>query len=410
MKYKFGIKSRNLNSWFQIFETMNLNVEQQIFEQFKKANKILIALPENLTADSLSSGLALMLFLKKLEKDVEIVSSGKLPEVLKFLPGTDKIKTNVESLESLVAVVDTTKKPLGEISYQIEEGKVKIFLKSKNSGYTPQDISFTADKFPVDAIVVLECKSFEDLGKLFENQTSLFYETPKINIDNQAANEYFGSINLVDLTATSVAEILSGLFEKYEQQLVDEPIATCLLTGIITKTHSFQHSQTTPRAFLHASQLVALGGRQQDIVKNIYKNKTLSLLKLLGRTLARLKILDDLSLVYSLLNHTDFEKIEGSNHDLLLALKELLENIPSYKVVAILGEDKPKSIRMMIAIHSQMDEAKLIKDLGGEIHPPKLTQSPYTFADMEFSGISLQETEKKLLEAVKNALPRQEAL
>jgi nanoRNase/pAp phosphatase (c-di-AMP/oligoRNAs hydrolase) len=384
---------------------MELTVEQQIFEQFKKANKILIALPESLTADSLSSGLALMLFLKKLEKDVEIVSSGSLPLALSFLPETDKVRTDVDSLKSLVAILDTTAKPLEEISYQTEEGKVKIFLRSKTSSFTSEDISFTTDKFPVDAVVILECKSLEDLGKLFENHISLFYETPKINIDNQAANEYFGSVNLVDLTATSVAEILTGLFEKYEQQLVDEPIATCLLTGIIAKTNSFQHSQTTPKAFLHASQLVALGGRQQEIVKNLYKTKTLSFLKLWGRTLARLKLLEDFKVAYSVLNSTDFEKAESSNQDLFAVLKELLDNISNYKIVGIIGEGALKQTNVLIAANSQAEAAILLKEFGKEAKILPLPQSSYTVASLELTDIPITEIENKFLMAVKN-LPR----
>jgi len=38
---------------------------------------------------------------------------------------------------------------------------------------------------------------------------------------------------LVELTATSVAEILAGLLEQFEAALLDEDIATALLTGIM---------------------------------------------------------------------------------------------------------------------------------------------------------------------------------
>src|SRR6202042_3084276 len=129
-----------------------------------------------------------------------------------------------------------------------------------------------------DLIIVLEAGSLENLGKIYEQHTDVFFETPKINIDNKANNEYFGAINLVDVTATSVAEILAELLQKYEDQLIDEDVATCLLAGIISKTHSFQHVLTTPKAFLKASELVALGGRQQEVVKHIYKTKSLPLL------------------------------------------------------------------------------------------------------------------------------------
>ena len=167
-------------------------------------------------------------------------------------------------------------------------------------------MSFSAEKFPVDLIFVLGAKSLEDLGGLYEQNTDLFFETPKINIDNRAENEYFGQINLVDITVTSAAEILAELLQKYEEQLMDQDIATCLLLGIISSTRSFQHVQTTPKAFLKASELVALGARQQEIIKNIYKTKSLPLLKLWGRALARMKILEDEKIVYSILSSDGF--------------------------------------------------------------------------------------------------------
>ena len=57
---------------------MEISPQQQIFEQIRKSKKILIALPQNLTADSLASGLALKLFLNKQEKDVLLASSRKV--------------------------------------------------------------------------------------------------------------------------------------------------------------------------------------------------------------------------------------------------------------------------------------------------------------------------------------------
>src|SRR5436853_1425669 len=103
---------------------MELSPEQQIFEQINHANKIVIALPEVLTADAVASGLAFSLFLKKQEKDVVVLSAGKLPESLKFLPGSSLISSEIGSGKSMVIIVDTSVKKLDEISYQTEENKV----------------------------------------------------------------------------------------------------------------------------------------------------------------------------------------------------------------------------------------------------------------------------------------------
>ncbi len=290
---------------------MELSTHQQIFDQLNKAKNILVVLPKNIDADTTGSALALRLFLQKLEKNVEIVSSAPIPKECQFLPGAGEIKTAMSSSQSFVVIVNAEPKGLDELSYETLDGKVHIFLKAKQGAFTQEDVSFDSEKPAVDTIVILGSASLEHVGSLFEQHADVFFNTPKINIDNKPENEYFGAINLVDINATSIAEILSNLFAAYETQLIDEDIATCLLTGIITKTNSFQHVHTTPQVFLKASELVSLGGRQQEVVKYVYKTKSFALLKLWGRALARLKTEEDRQMVYSLLNLGDFERSEA---------------------------------------------------------------------------------------------------
>ncbi|MCX6797009.1 MAG: hypothetical protein NTX98_00830, partial [Candidatus Doudnabacteria bacterium] len=327
--------------------------------------------------------------------------SGQIREEYKFLPNAGGIKNRIENYKSLVVEVDTASKKLDELSYQVLAQKVQIFLKSQGEPFTSSDISFKEEKFPVDLVVILDCQSLEDIGKPFEEQADLFYETPKINISNKAANEYFGAINLVDITATSVAEILVSLFEKYEQQLVDEHIATCLLTGIITKTNSFQHVQTTPQAFLKASQLITLGGRQQEIIKAIYKTKPLPLLRLWGRALARLKILEERSAAYSVLSQSDFEKTQSSPEYLGSALTELAENVSGYNLLALLADLGGGQFKLLIALHVSVDLEKLKKYLQSQVSAVDLGNNQYKLIEVIWQGSALTEIEHRFLEVLK---------
>jgi nanoRNase/pAp phosphatase (c-di-AMP/oligoRNAs hydrolase) len=381
---------------------MEISIDQQIFEQIRKSNKILIVLPQNLQADALASALGLRLFLSKLEKDVTVASSGEVADNLKFLPGSAVLQTQINARKSLVVTVDTSVKKLEEISYQTQENKAQVFLKAKDQEFTKEDLSFASEKFPVDLIIVLGAKSMEDLGKLYEQNADLFFETPKINIDNHSSNEYFGQLNLVDIAVSSTAEILAGVLQKYEQQLLDEDIATCLLLGIITGTRSFQHVQTTPKAFLQASELVALGARQQEIIKNIYKTKSLPLLKLWGRTLARMKILEETKIIYSVLNLGDFEKAGAEEEELLPVLAEFIDNIGGYKIIAILAESSLNSLRLVAAVHEQVQIENFIKVLGQQGKVLDFNLGNYRIFEQNFEGESLEDLEQRFLGAVKN--------
>lgn len=381
---------------------MEPSIEQQIFEQIRKSNKILIVLPQNLQADALASALGLRLFLGKLEKDVTVASTGVAADNLKFLPGADILQTQISAQKSLVVTVDTTAKKLEEISYQTGEDKAQIYLKGKTAEFTPEDLSFGTEKFPVDLIVVLGARSLEDLGKLYEQNTDLFFETPKINLDNHSGNEYFGQLNLVDITVSSTAEILAEVLQKYEQQLLDQDIATCLLLGIISSTRSFQHVQTTPKAFLKASELVALGARQQEIIKNIYKTKSLALLKLWGRALARMKILEAEKCVYSVLNLGDFQKAGAGEGELLPVLAEFVDNISGYNIIAVLAETAPNSQRLLLAAAEQTETEKLILALGGKTNVLDFNMGNYKIIEQTFENEIPETLEIRFLEAVKN--------
>jgi phosphoesterase RecJ-like protein len=379
---------------------METEEHQQIIEQLKKAGKILIALPEQLTADSLASGLALFLFLTKLSKEVELACSGAVPENLKFLPGLNRLMPDIASGQSLVVALDTSTKKLAELSYQTQEDKVSIFLKSKGEPFSSQDVSFIEEKFPLDLIVTLDCASLSFLGRLFEQHADLFYETPKINIDNKAANELFGAINLVDMTASSVAEILSGLLSGFEAQLIDEDIATCLLTGIIAKTNSFQHAQTTPQAFLKASELVARGARQQEVIKNIFKTKPLTLLKLWGRALARLKTMDDEAAIYSVLSAIDFEKSGATLEELHPTLREFVNNVSNFRLIALVAESAPGDAHLLIALHPALHAQDLLLQLGdsGKLHD--LPLGTYQVLEFYFPKTNITQAEHQLQVAI----------
>jgi phosphoesterase RecJ-like protein len=207
----------------------------------------------------------------------------------------------------------------------------------------------------------------------------------------------------VDITATSVSEILVELMQKYEEQLIDEDIATCLLSGIIEKTSSFQHVQTTPRAFLKASELVALGGRQQEVVKNIFKTKSLPLLKLWGRALARLKLIENLPVVYAPLSLMDFEKADAGSAEILPALKELVDNLGGNKIFALIFETQKNQIGLRMAVHEQVQTNKLLAAFPG------VAQSVIAIGDLRlmeysFAEQSLEEAERFFEQAIKTAM------
>jgi phosphoesterase RecJ-like protein len=379
---------------------MDQAIALQVYEQIKRAGKILIVLPENLDADSVASGLAMKRFLDKIQKETVIASAGEVPLYLKFLPGASVIEKKLETGKNLIISVDVRQKVLDEVSYEKSGEKVQIFLKAQGAQFDESDLSFSREKMNLDLIIALEGGSLDDFGKIFEQSPDRFFETPKINIDHKPGNQYFGTINLVDITATSTAEILTDLFQKYDPQLIDEDMATCLLAGIIEKTGSFQRIQTTPKAFLKASELIALGGRQQEIIKNIFKTKSLSLLKLWGRALAKMKILEFPATAYSVLNFTDFEKSQSSPSDLFSVLREFTDNLSGYKILGLLWEDTGGAPQFLLALHEQIPATKLLEVFPGA-RLFNFSLGNYRLVEFSALGKTLENLEADLLAIIK---------
>src|SRR3989344_2100512 len=108
---------------------MSGEIEQQIFDSVNKAKRILIALSQNANGDGLGAGLALFEFLKKLEKEPELVSTVGDLGPYRFLPGIENLKTEVSVFQSFVISVAKTNAQLSELSYEEQSDRVDIFLK-----------------------------------------------------------------------------------------------------------------------------------------------------------------------------------------------------------------------------------------------------------------------------------------
>lgn len=343
------------------------NTEQQIFDTINKSQRILIALPQNPNGDAVGTGLALFGFLKKLEKEPEIVSAAGNLKNFSFLPASTEIKSGLQPSQSFVISVATASAELDELSYEAKEDRVEIYLKPKAGKFREQDVSFGSAKFPYDLVLTVSAPALENLGSIYEQNTDLFFETPVVNIDHHPTNEYYGEINHVDLAATSTAEIVATMIENFEGSLIDEQIATNLLAGIIVETNSFQHVKTTPRAFLRASRLIAQGGDHQNIIRELYKTKSISLLKLWGRALARIREMPDLGLTYSLVNHTDIEKTGSREEEMLGVMRELVANLADRKIVVFLAETTPQNITGYYHLHPTIKSQVVSAALGGQM-------------------------------------------
>src|SRR3990167_3165337 len=282
---------------------MALTEAQQITEQIRKARQILIALPKDFSPDAIACALALYLILKKQDKLVDIVAdSFSLPKNLKFLPKSEIITDKISSLQKFIIEVDLRQTEIDDLSYNLEGENLKIYLTPKSGALNQEKVNAKSSDYKYDLIITLDAPDLDSLGKIYYQFTEFFYNTTIINLDHHAENEHFGQINLTNLNAVATAEILYNLIDEIDKNLLDQEVATCLLTGLVAKTKTLKI----------ASALLAAEADRDTIIKSLYRNRSLATLNLWGRVLARLKSDSNNRLIWSLLTEHDFVETQAS--------------------------------------------------------------------------------------------------
>lgn len=376
---------------------MGLSVFEQIKEAAVKSNTILVTTAKRYNTDAIAGSLALSMFLEKLGKKVKVVCAGySISPSHNFLPKSEEIMSDLSSLRKFVITLDVAKTKVEELSYDIKDDKLNIFITPKNGYYEDRDVNTSSGGFAYDLIFTLDTPDLDSLGPIYEDNREFFYMMPIVNIDHNPENEYYGQINQVDLTATSTSEIIFELLKKFREELIDEQIATNLLTGIISKTKSFQSPQVTPRTLSIASHLIASGARRDEIVKNLYRTKSIATLKLWGKALSRLRADLDNNVVWTILNKEDFQRSGAKEQDLRGVIDELIINTPEAKIVLILFEKGDGHVHGIVSTEEKIDALDALKGYN-----PKGTKD---FTEFIIRNISLAEAEKQVLAQLRDNL------
>jgi phosphoesterase RecJ-like protein len=376
---------------------MGLTQNQQIFELLKKSSKTLIAFKKNYSGDAIASALALFLFLKKINKKAEIICQDfVIPQNYSFLPKINEIKPNLGGLKRFIINLDLSNTKLKDFSYDIKGTNLNIYLTPETGSLAEKNISFKSGDNKYDLIITLDTDDLESLGELYEKNTEFFFNTPTINIDCNPENEQYGQINLVELTKTSTAEIIFNLIEDYDINMLDQEIATCLLTGMISKTRSFRTANITPKTLNIASQLILNGAERDLIIQNLYRTKSINTLKLWGKILARLKSDSEHKITWSYLQQKDLIELNLQKPNLSEIIEELITSAPEAEIIVLFYENQNKGISGVIYTSKNYDSLYLAKSFN-----PFGTK---TLATFEVNKPELIEVVREVIESIKNNL------
>lgn len=329
---------------------MSLTPSQQFEELLKKTATPLIILPSYPSRDAVATACALAFFLQSIGKDVSLSGDNivKDKEFLSFIGEPDHILPSITGARDFVLTFSTVRNKIMNVRTETAPDELRIFLTPENGAIDPRDFSFIPAKFKFDLVIVIGSPDKEHLGKVYEENPDIFYEIPIVNIDNHSDNELFGQVNLVDITASSSAELVAEILERGTLGELSPTVTESLLAGIVSATESFQKKNTTPKCLQIASRLMDRGADQQKIIRSLYKTQPLHLLKLWGRVMANVKWNEQLKLIWAQVSVEDLVQARASAFDLPSVLEKIRGNYSSGNYFLILYPESGAQVRGLI--------------------------------------------------------------
>ena len=250
-------------------------IKKQIVDKIKDSANILVALSASPSVDELSAALGLTLAINKVDKHATAVFSGDIPAAIEFLEPEKTFENSVASLQDFIIALD--KEKADHLRYKVEGDMVKIFITPYRTTISEHDLEFSQGDFNVDFVIAVGVKSKDDLDAALRSHGQILDDATVAGVGLDEAVS-LGSINWTDKNASSYCEMAASLVKdlKGDESLLDEQIATALLTGIVAATDRFSNAKTSSRVMTTAADLMAAGANQQLIAVQLQNSDEIS--------------------------------------------------------------------------------------------------------------------------------------
>ncbi|MGV3024735.1 DHH family phosphoesterase [Clostridium thermobutyricum] len=292
---------------------------KEIGKKILESNKIGITFHVSPDGDAMGSALALLNGLRYLNKDAYIISKDIIGENLEFLPLGKEVDGTIRCPEE-----DT------------------------------------------DLVVSLDCGNFERVSADLSS-----YKGALINVDHHISNEQYGNLNYVDTNAASTGEIVFELIKvlgiKFNDKTeISKKIGTCIYTTLVTDTGSFRHSNVTERTHRIASELIAVGVNNTNIYKNLFDNRDMKKLNLMGYAFENAKLFLNGKVIVVGLSEEILKKYDCEQED----TSDIIGNLLSVKnvEVAVLLKETSEGTKASLRSKNDFDVREVAEAFGGGGH------------------------------------------
>lgn len=198
---------------------------QEIVDYIKNHNNYIITSHAAPDGDNIGSSIAMTEFLKNVGKNAYHFIDDAIPDNLNFITK----RVNIYNSEQFEGVM-------------------------KNDEYT---------------IIILDCGN---KGRVNISNEIIDNADYSICIDHHEKSENFCNLNFVYEKASSTCELVYDFAKQYDENKIDELVATALYTGLATDTGHFKYDCTQTSSFYMAADLMKKGCQKQEVIKSIYQS------------------------------------------------------------------------------------------------------------------------------------------
>jgi bifunctional oligoribonuclease and PAP phosphatase NrnA len=296
--------------------------QEQVLQELRQADKLLLTTHENPDGDALGSLLAMHRMLEQLGKDsLMYMSPDEFPLPWEY---------RGFSFEGLV-------------------------------GTPPADIAERT-------IVFLDCGNIDRMPVDFLQAEGLHI----LNIDHHHDNTRFGTVNLVWPDASSTAEMVWRLSKELDVEITPG-IADALYVGLVTDTGRFMYENTSPDAHRMAAELIEAGVQPHQVYRRLWEDLPFRRLQLLQRALASVERHDDGAMTIAHLTKEDYEAtgaLETDSEGVVDHMRAVEGTRVAVLVRELLSEDREGMRKVSLrATDGSVDVSRLARGFGGGGHP-----------------------------------------
>jgi bifunctional oligoribonuclease and PAP phosphatase NrnA len=296
--------------------------QDQVLQELREADKLLLTTHENPDGDALGSLLAMHRILEQLGKDsLMYMSPDEFPLPFEYRGFT---------FDGLV-------------------------------GEPPDDVAERT-------IVFLDCGNIDRMPVDFLQAEGLHI----LNIDHHHDNTRFGTVNLVCSAASSTAEIVWRLSKELGAEITPG-IADALYVGLVTDTGRFMYENTSAMSHRMAAELIEAGVQPHQVYRRLWEDLPFRRLQLLQRALASVQRYDDGTITLAHLDKRDYEETGALETD-SEGVVDHVRAVEGTKIAVLVRDllsDGRNGLRKVSlrATDGSVDVSRIAREFGGGGHP-----------------------------------------